>query len=74
MNAETIMTEALRLSPEVRAFLAERLLESLDAEPGTGVSSAWRAEIERRCKAIDEGATALREASEVFASAYKALD
>jgi len=29
-----IVTEALGLSPQARAFVAERLIESLDADPG----------------------------------------
>ncbi len=73
MNAETIVTEALRLSPDARAFVAERLLESLDAEPGTEISRTWRDEIRKRCQEIDEGAVELREASEVFARAYSAI-
>jgi hypothetical protein len=34
MTAEKIVTEALGLSPQARAFVAERLIESLDADPG----------------------------------------
>ncbi|HNT86931.1 MAG TPA: addiction module protein [Candidatus Hydrogenedentes bacterium] len=68
------MTEALALSPEARAFLAERLIESLDADPGTEISPAWREEIRRRCQDADTGRIALRDAAEVFARAYAALE
>ncbi len=34
MTAEKIVAEALGLSPQARAFVAERLIESLDADPG----------------------------------------
>ena len=73
ISAETIVAEALRLAPETRAFLAERLLESLDVESGTEISDPWRLEIAGRCREIDEGAVELREASGVFARAYDAI-
>jgi len=72
-TAEQIVTEALRLSPEARAFVAERLIESLDAAPGAELSPAWRAEIQKRCREVDEGTVELRSAAEVFAKAYAAL-
>jgi len=47
-TAEKIVTEALSLSPHARAFVAERLIESLDASPGDELSPAWRDEVRRR--------------------------
>ena len=73
-TAERIVTEALRLSPQARAFVAERLIESLDALPGGELSPAWRTEIQRRCREVDEGAVELRDAADVFARAYAALE
>ena len=55
MTADKIVTEALGLSPQARAFVAERLIESLDAAPGTEVSAAWREEIRKRFREVDEG-------------------
>ncbi len=55
-SAEKIVAEALGLSPQARAFVAERLIESLDAAPGSELSPAWRAEIQKRCREVDEGA------------------
>ncbi len=52
---ETLAEHALRLPANLRAQLAELLLESLDFEEDFPVSAAWREEIERRCKAIDHG-------------------
>jgi putative addiction module component (TIGR02574 family) len=72
--AEKILSEALRLPPEVRAFVAERLLESLDAAPGPELSPAWRAEIRRRLEELDAGTTELRDASDVFERAYRSLE
>ncbi len=72
-TAEKIMTEALTLAPSARAFVAERLIESLDASPGEALSPAWRDELRRRCQEMDEGAVELRDAEDVFSKAYAAL-
>ena len=67
------MTEALGLPPQVRAFVAEKLIESLDAAPGEEISPAWREEIRKRCREVDQGLVELRDAADVFAKAYGAL-
>ncbi len=73
MTVDKIVSEALDLSPQARAFLAERLIESLDAAPGTEISAEWREEIKKRCREVDEGVVELRDAADVFAKAYAAL-
>ncbi len=73
MTADMIVSEALDLSPQARAFVAEKLIESLDASPGTEISPAWREEIRKRCREVDEGLVQLRGAADVFAKAYAAL-
>lgn len=73
MTAEKIVTEALSLSPLARAFVAERLIESLEASPGEELSPAWRDEVRKRCREMDEGSVELREAADVFAKAHAAL-
>ena len=73
MTAEKIVTEALALSPHARAFVAERLIESLDATPGEELSPAWRDEVRKRCREVDAGVVELREAAEVFSKAHAAL-
>jgi len=50
---EKVEHEALSLSGEERARLAEKLWESLDE--GEPLSEAWMAEIERRREEIREG-------------------
>ena len=69
-TADKIVAEALGLSRQARAFVAERLIESLDADPGTEISAAWRDEIKKRCREVDEGLVELRDAADVFAKAY----
>lgn len=74
MTTEEIVSEALGLSPQARAFVAERLIESLDISPPAELSPAWRDEIRKRCRDVDEGLVQLRDASDVFAKAYAALE
>lgn len=73
MTADKIVAEALGLSPQARAFVAERLIESLDAAPGGELSAAWREEIRKRCRELDESDVELRAAADVFARAYTSL-
>ena len=73
MTADKIVSEALSLAPHARAFVAERLIESLDAVPGTEISALWREEIRKRCREVDEGQVELRDAADVFARAYADL-
>jgi len=72
-NVDKIISEALELTPRERAFVAEMLIESLDAEVGPELSPAWREEIRKRCEEIDRGLVELRDAKDVFAVARAAL-
>lgn len=47
--------EALALPSEARAYLAEKLLETLDFEEDFPVREAWLKEIRRRCQELDGG-------------------
>jgi putative addiction module component (TIGR02574 family) len=73
-SAERIVSEALELPSEVRAYVAERLIESLDAEPGEDLTPAWRQEVQRRCREIDQGLVQLCDAGDVFAKARSTLE
>lgn len=70
---DTIIAEVLALSPQARAFVAEKLIESLDAEPEITLSAAWQDEVRKRCREIDDGTVELRNADDVFARGYAAL-
>lgn len=50
-----IVSSAMELPPNLRAYLAEVLLESLDFEEDFHVSTEWKDEISKRCREIDEG-------------------
>lgn len=73
ITAEQVMTEALTLAPHARAFVAERLIESLDVSFSNELSSAWRDEIRKRCNEMDNGTVELLDANDVFQRAYAAL-
>jgi putative addiction module component (TIGR02574 family) len=62
--AEEIETIALQLPRDQRAYLAERLIASLDDD--ADVEEAWAAEIRRRVAEIRAGAAETNDASEVF--------
>jgi len=72
-NSDRLILEALGLPLRLRAFEAEKLIESLDAAPTDGLSPAWRSEIRKRSREIEDGTAALRDAEEVFKNAYAAL-
>ena len=73
ITAEKIVSDALRLPPVLRAFVAEKLIESLDESAGRPLSEKWKEEIRRRCAEIDSSAGHLRDADEVFKNAYASL-
>ena len=73
-SADRVLAEALGLPMQARAYVAEKLIESLDASPGTELSSTWREKTRRRCREIDEGAVELKDAGEVFDRAYSSLE
>jgi len=73
LPAEKIITEALQLPSQLRALVAERLIESLDFEESGELSPEWEEEVARRCREIDEGLVELVPAETVMARAYSAI-
>ena len=73
ISAEKLVAEALELPRHIRAFVAEKLIESLDVVPEVELSSAWRDEVRKRCREMDEGVIELRDADAVFKNAFAAL-
>ena len=67
MSTEELETEALKLSPQDRARLAERLLKSLENLTAEENARLWAEESERRDAAWDE--TAARPAADVLREA-----
>lgn len=74
ITAEQLVSEALEMPAPIRAFVAERIIESLDMEDTPPeLSTEWKTEIEKRCREVDEGSAALIDADEVFKKAYARL-
>jgi hypothetical protein len=71
--AEKVVVEALDLPAPLRAFVAEKLIESLEVPDAAPLSAKWRKEVRRRCAEMDRGTVKLRDADKVFAKAYAAL-
>ena len=72
-SVDKIMAEAVELPSPLRAFLAAKLLESLDVDGAQEFSAEWKEEIRKRCRQIDEGTVQLVEAEEAFTRAYSKL-
>ena len=68
VSLEAVEAEALKLSPQDRADLAERLWMSVAGEDGRDVQldPAWDAEIRRRVAADDAGQTRYMPAQEAL--------
>ena len=64
-TVETLEIEALQLSATERGLLIERLIASLDVDPG--VDDAWAAEVARRNAEIESGAVSLLSGPEALA-------
>ena len=73
-NAANIMHNALLLPRDVRALIAEKLLESLDYEEPFELSREWKEEIERRCQEIDNGTVQLIPGDQVLKEATARLE
>ena len=70
-QVDVLEAEAMKLSPEERARLADRLIASLsdDAE----IEEAWALEVERRIAEIEAGRTPVVPAAEAIARAREAV-
>ncbi|HEX3048042.1 MAG TPA: addiction module protein [Bacillota bacterium] len=68
-NLEECEALALKLSPQERATLAARLIDSLDALDDTENEHLWVQEAERRYQAYKQGIITARPAEEVLRDA-----
>ena len=65
VRLEKLRSEALLLSEEERAELAQDLMKSLDAPADPDAADAWDKEISRRLDEIDAGTAKLVDRSEL---------
>jgi len=68
---EIVEAQALKLSPEERAQLADRLITSLFEDHE--IEDAWAAEVERRVDEIESGRVKLIPSAESIARARAAI-
>lgn len=68
---EELSERARALSPDDRALLAERLLESLHDEAESEAEAAWDLEIARRVEQLASGSSRLISAEDVHAEARR---
>ena len=73
ITAENIVNQALDLPIQVRAFVAEKIIESLDATQNLELSPSWWEEIQKRCREMDQGLVKLCDSKDVFAKACKSI-
>jgi len=72
-TSEEIFREAMTLSPEVRAELAERLIGSLAENVSPEITSAQLDEVRRRIAQVESGEAELVPGDEVLARARRLL-
>jgi hypothetical protein len=73
MSTEELEVEALKLAPQERARLAEKLLESLENLSEDENAKLWAEEAKRRDQAWDGNPEMSRPAVEVFGDARSRL-
>lgn len=54
-KSQVVLEEALKLSANERAEVAEQLIASLDEVPDTDVEQVWQQEVQRRLQQIGRG-------------------
>ena len=68
---EVLEAEAMKLTPEERARLADRLISSLSVD--ADIEEAWGVEVERRIAEIEAGRAPVVPAADAIARARAAL-
>jgi putative addiction module component (TIGR02574 family) len=66
LTTEELLQKALGLPKESRAFMVEKLLQSLDHGEAFAIDPEWMDEMRRRCRKIGEGRVELIAAEQVF--------
>ncbi len=68
---DIVEAQALQLSAEERAHLADRLISSLFED--SGIEEAWSVEVERRIEEVESGRAELIPAEQAIARARAAI-
>lgn len=70
-KSKVVLEEALKLTANERAEVAEQLIASLDEVPDTDVEQAWQEEIRRRLQQVERGEVELIDSDTVMAELRK---
>jgi putative addiction module component (TIGR02574 family) len=70
-KSQVVLEEALKLSPNERAEVAEKLIASLDEMPDADVEQAWQEEVQRRLQQVERGKVELIDSATVMADLRK---
>ncbi|HKA53594.1 MAG TPA: addiction module protein [Candidatus Binatia bacterium] len=73
MDLKQLESEALKLNPNARARLAEKLLQSLEALSDAENEKLWAEEAQRRHQELETGTVVGRSAEEVLREARARL-
>jgi len=73
-QASQVLESALHLPQSDRAFIAEKLIESLDVDEDSPISDEWLQEIRRRCASTDKGEVELIPAEKVIEKVLESLE
>ena len=73
MTIDQLAQEALSLSSEERALLADRLVESLDAATTNRIDRLWASEAKRRRDEVRQGLVQTIPGDEALASVRRSL-
>jgi hypothetical protein len=73
LNVDRLEGEVLKLSPVLRARLAERLIHSLESLSDEERETLWIEEAQRRDREMDAGVAVSRSAEDVFRDARAEL-
>jgi putative addiction module component (TIGR02574 family) len=65
-TTDDILAAAMRLPPQDRTKLAERLLDSVEPIDQAEIDAAWVVEVRRRIREVEEGNAELIPAEEAF--------
>ncbi|MES0491320.1 MAG: addiction module protein [Leptospirales bacterium] len=55
VDTQDLLKKALTMEATERAFLAERLIASLETDMDAGVELAWQKEVQKRALELDSG-------------------
>lgn len=73
MTIEQILQEVALMPAPTRAYIAEKILEMIDAEEQINLSPEWISLIEKRVLDIDAGVVQMVEADEVMNQIWSEL-